>query len=57
MARDLTWYNNLVMLVEARATESCFSEDTGNWAGVAAHRDGRLREILEEIRVMAVPGR
>ena len=50
MARELTWYDNLIMLVQARTTESCFPEDAGDWEGVVEFRDRRLHEILAEVR-------
>ena len=50
LARDLTWFDNLVMLFNARATTSSFPEDVGDWSGAMVHRDRRVREILERIQ-------
>jgi spermidine synthase len=48
--RDLTWYDNLTMLYQARAMTSPFAGSNDTWNGVAAHRDRRLVEILELVR-------
>jgi spermidine synthase len=50
LARDLTWFDNLVMLFNARATTSSFPEDAGDWRGAMVHRDRRVTEILEQIQ-------
>ncbi len=50
LARDLTWFDNLVMLFNARAITSSFPEDAGDWSGAMVHRDRRVREILERIQ-------
>jgi hypothetical protein len=49
LARDLTWYDNMVMLFESRTFESPFPEGTGDWDGAVAYRDRRLREILDRL--------
>ena len=49
MARELTWYDNLTMLINARAVDGCFPEGAGDWPSVAAHRDRRLREIMQQL--------
>jgi predicted membrane-bound spermidine synthase len=50
LARDLTWYDNLVMLYQARSAESCFPAGTGDWDAASAYRDRRLGEILDQVR-------
>jgi hypothetical protein len=50
LARDLTWYDNLVMLFEARSVDSGFPDGTGDWDRASAYRDRRVREILEQLR-------
>ncbi len=48
--RDLTWYDNLTMLFQARAMTSPLADDDGNWEAAASHRDLRLHHILKQIR-------
>jgi spermidine synthase len=50
LGRDLTWYDNLLMLFESRTFESPFPDGTGDWDGALSYRDRRLREILDRLR-------
>ena len=50
LAREQTWYQNLGMLVAARATSSAFEDENDSWAKAAARRDHNLEIALEQLR-------
>ena len=49
-ARQRTWYQNLAMLVAARATSSAFRDEDDSWVQAAARRDQSLEIALEQLK-------
>lgn len=56
LARSQTWLDNLSLLAAVRTRSSPFAALPVDWGEVAAHRDRRLRVIVDEVERMVSSG-